>query len=82
MHSKGKASLTLACSSCEFGLFQNLQVAVALSRIKHVMASVKLILILHPSGGEENVKNLSLLQVKNLACGFGSPSCYRLVSMV
>ena len=35
------------------------------------MASVKLILILHPSGAAENVKKLSLPQVKNLACGLG-----------
>ena len=35
------------------------------------MAVVKLILILHPSGAAENVKDLSLPQVKNLARGFG-----------
>ena len=35
------------------------------------MAVVKLILILHPSGAAENVKSLSLPQVKNLVCRFG-----------
>ena len=39
-----------------------------------ILASVKPILILHPSGAAENVKNLSLPQVKNLAGGFGSCS--------
>ena len=47
------------------------QVATELSRIELVMASVELILILHPSGAAENVKSLSLSQAKNFACGQG-----------
>ena len=53
------------------GVVPKPQAAIAVSRIKRVMASVKLTLILHPPGAAENVKNLSLPQVKNLACGFG-----------
>ena len=37
--------------------------AAVLSRIKRVMASVKLFLILHPPRAAENVKNLSLPQI-------------------
>ena len=50
----------------------NPQVASVLLRIKRVMASVKLILILRPSGAVESEKNLSLPEVKNLTCGFWS----------
>mgnify|MGYP001653055815 CR=1 FL=1 len=47
------------------------QVATVLLKIKRIMTSVERILNSHPPGAVENVKNLSLPQVKNPACGFG-----------
>ena len=48
-----------------------MQAAIALWRMKGVMAWVKLTLNSHPSGAAESVQNLSLPHVKNFACGFG-----------
>ena len=55
-----------------------MQAAIALWRMKGVMAWVKLTLNTHPSGAAESVQNLSLPHVKILPVDLGAPQIHRL----